>query len=134
MKLKATYYKYSFFVFDNISGEVVLPHYKNIYSAFSSSAIRSSAYGLLTGRRYSSITTNSHKLLFCDIQLPTQFYLSVFLLSLFRFTFYSTLHAPAASLPMKLPWIVIPCKEYWHLCRNSVYACRKHPYHNPLPH
>ncbi|XP_057770399.1 N-acetylglucosaminyl-phosphatidylinositol biosynthetic protein gpi1-like [Salvia miltiorrhiza] len=77
-------------------GEVVWPHYKNFYSTFSRSAIRSSAYGLLTGR--------------------------------------STLHAPAPSLPMKLPWIVIPWKEYWHLCRNSVYACRKHPYHNPLRH
>ncbi|XP_042003106.1 N-acetylglucosaminyl-phosphatidylinositol biosynthetic protein gpi1-like isoform X1 [Salvia splendens] len=77
-------------------GEVVWPHYKNLYSAFSRSAICSSAYGLLTGR--------------------------------------STLHAPAASLPMTLPWIVIPWKEYWHLCRNSVYACRKHPYRNPLTH
>ncbi|KAH6786983.1 hypothetical protein C2S52_006535 [Perilla frutescens var. hirtella] len=46
----------------------------------------------------------------------------------------STLYAPAPSLPMKLPWIVIPWKEYWHLCRNSIYACRIHPYNSPLRH
>ncbi|CAA0829852.1 N-acetylglucosaminyl transferase component family protein / Gpi1 family protein [Striga hermonthica] len=35
----------------------------------------------------------------------------------------SILYSPGPTLPAKLPWIVIPLKEYWHICRNSVYAC-----------
>ncbi|KAL3623736.1 hypothetical protein CASFOL_032552 [Castilleja foliolosa] len=34
-------------------------------------------------------------------------------------------YAPGPILPEKLPWIVIPWKEYWCLCRDTVYACRK---------
>ncbi|KAL0337924.1 UNVERIFIED_CONTAM: Phosphatidylinositol N-acetylglucosaminyltransferase subunit Q [Sesamum calycinum] len=68
-------------------GEVVRPHYRYCYSAFSRSSIGSSAYGLLTGK-----------------SIP---------------------HAPGPSFPLKLPWIAIPCKEYWRLCRDSVYACRE---------
>ncbi|KAL8036994.1 hypothetical protein ABFX02_11G011400 [Erythranthe guttata] len=44
----------------------------------------------------------------------------------------STLYAPGPSFPMKLPWIVIPWKEYWRLCRDSVYACREYPFSNSL--
>ncbi|GER57198.1 N-acetylglucosaminyl transferase component family protein [Striga asiatica] len=33
------------------------------------------------------------------------------------------LYSPGPTLPAKLPWIVIPLKEYWHICHNSVYAC-----------
>ncbi|KAL0334339.1 UNVERIFIED_CONTAM: Phosphatidylinositol N-acetylglucosaminyltransferase subunit Q [Sesamum angustifolium] len=71
-------------------GDVVRPHYRYCYSAFSRSSIGSSAYGLLTGK-----------------SIP---------------------HAPGPSFPLKLPWIAIPCKEYWLLCRDSVYACREDTY------
>lgn len=71
-------------------GEVVRPHYRYCYSAFSRSSIGSSAYGLLTGK-----------------SIP---------------------HAPGLSFPLKLPWITIPWKEYWRLCRDSVYACREDLY------
>ncbi|KAL8467574.1 hypothetical protein ACS0TY_030992 [Phlomoides rotata] len=71
-------------------GEVVQPHYRHLYSAFSRSSIGTSAYGLLTGR--------------------------------------STLYASGPSLPMKLPWIEISWREYWRLCHNSIFACRKHRY------
>ncbi|KAK4432092.1 Phosphatidylinositol N-acetylglucosaminyltransferase subunit Q [Sesamum alatum] len=73
-------------------GEVVRPHYRYCYSAFSRSSIGSSAYGLLTGK-----------------SIP---------------------YAPGPSFPLKLPWIVIPWKEYWRLCRDSVYACREDPYNH----
>ncbi|KAL0316783.1 UNVERIFIED_CONTAM: Phosphatidylinositol N-acetylglucosaminyltransferase subunit Q [Sesamum radiatum] len=73
-----------------VNGEVVRPHYRYCYSAFSRSSIGSSAYGLLTGK-----------------SIP---------------------HAPGPSFPLKLPWIAIPCKEYWRLCRDSVYACREDTY------
>ncbi|KAL0428506.1 UNVERIFIED_CONTAM: Phosphatidylinositol N-acetylglucosaminyltransferase subunit Q [Sesamum latifolium] len=71
-------------------GEVVRPHYRYCYSAFSRSSIGSSAYGLLTGK-----------------SIP---------------------HAPGPRFPLKLPWIAIPWKEYWRLCRDSVYACREDTY------
>ncbi|XP_075491414.1 uncharacterized protein LOC142529690 isoform X1 [Primulina tabacum] len=67
-------------------GEVVWPHYRHVYGAFSKSSIISSAYSLLTGT-----STRS----------------------------YNVMHVPS-----KLPWMVIPWKEYWHLCHDSVYACR----------
>lgn len=35
----------------NLSGQVVLPHYKNIFSGISKSYVAASAYGLLTGKR-----------------------------------------------------------------------------------
>ncbi|KAL3819741.1 hypothetical protein ACJIZ3_005646 [Penstemon smallii] len=72
-------------------GEVVWPHYRSLFSAFSKSSIGSSAYGILSGR-----------------SIPCSL---------------------GANLPPKLPWIVIPWKEYWRLCHDSVYACRwRDPY------
>ncbi|KAL2228198.1 UNVERIFIED_CONTAM: Phosphatidylinositol N-acetylglucosaminyltransferase subunit Q [Sesamum indicum] len=41
---------------------------------------------------------------------------------------FSIPHAPGLSFPLKLPWITIPWKEYWRLCRDSVYACREDLY------
>ncbi|KAK6127231.1 hypothetical protein DH2020_039030 [Rehmannia glutinosa] len=73
-------------------GEVVRPHYKYFYSAFSRSSIVSTAYGLLTGR--------------------------------------SVLYAPGPSFPVKLPWVVIPWKEYWLICHDFVYSCREDPYNS----
>ncbi|KAL3625565.1 hypothetical protein CASFOL_031019 [Castilleja foliolosa] len=40
----------------------------------------------------------------------------------------SVLYATGPILPVKLPWIVIPWKEYWRICRDSVYACREDPF------
>ncbi|GFP92913.1 phosphatidylinositol n-acetylglucosaminyltransferase subunit q [Phtheirospermum japonicum] len=40
----------------------------------------------------------------------------------------SVLYASGPILPVKLPWIDIPWKEYWCLCRDSVYACREDPF------
>ncbi|KAK6151322.1 hypothetical protein DH2020_013957 [Rehmannia glutinosa] len=73
-------------------GEVVRPHYKYFYSAFSRSSIVSTAYGLLTGR--------------------------------------SVLYAPGPCFPVKLPWVVIPWKEYWLICHDFVYSCREDPYNS----
>ena len=43
-------------------------------------------------------------------------------LSLF---FYRVGSSLVAGFPSSLPWMSIPCKEYWHLCRNSVMECRR---------
>lgn len=67
-------------------GEVISPHYRCVYSAFSRSSIASLAYGVLTGRSVPS--------------------------------------AQGTTLPPKMPWMVLPWKEYWCLCRDAIYACK----------
>lgn len=73
-------------------GQILLPHYKNMFSGVRGSFITSSARGLLTGRR-----------------MP------------------STL---GTGLPAPMPWMSIPYKEYWRLCRDSVIACMQNPEHH----
>ncbi|XP_024025440.1 uncharacterized protein LOC21398608 isoform X2 [Morus notabilis] len=68
-------------------GEVVLPHYKNVFSGISRSSVAASAYGVLTGKRIGSTLV--------------------------------------ANSPSPMPWICIPCKEYWSLGRDSILACRR---------
>ncbi|VFQ83351.1 unnamed protein product [Cuscuta campestris] len=36
-----------------------------------------------------------------------------------------TYNLGASGLPMKLPWMVIPYKAYWRLCRDGILACRE---------
>ncbi|XP_060967482.1 N-acetylglucosaminyl-phosphatidylinositol biosynthetic protein gpi1 isoform X2 [Cannabis sativa] len=65
-------------------GQVILPHYKNIFSGISRSSIAASAYGILTGKRMGSTML--------------------------------------ADLPSPMPWMFIPYKQYWFLCRDSILA------------
>lgn len=66
-------------------GQVLLPHYKKVFSGISGSFSAISAYGVLTGRR-----------------MP------------------STL---GVGLPSTMPWMSVPFKQYWCLCRNSILSC-----------
>ncbi|XP_062117929.1 uncharacterized protein LOC133831579 isoform X2 [Humulus lupulus] len=74
------------FVHSNVMtlGQVVLPHYKSIFSGISRSSISASAYGVLTGKRMGSTLV--------------------------------------ADLPSPMPWMFIPYKQYWFLCRDSILA------------
>ncbi|KAH8506648.1 hypothetical protein H0E87_013445 [Populus deltoides] len=65
-------------------GQVVLPHYRKVFSGVSDIAI-TSAHGALTGKR--------------------------------------TVSTLGTCLPSTMPWLSIPAREYWCLCRNSVLAC-----------
>ncbi|KAH7522865.1 hypothetical protein JRO89_XSUnG0093300 [Xanthoceras sorbifolium] len=66
-------------------GQIVLPHYRKVFSGISRSHFARSAYGVLTGKRIAS-------------KLGTK-------------------------LPSTLPWMNIPYKDYWCLCRKSILAC-----------
>lgn len=105
-----------------VSGDVVQPQYTHLYSVFSRSSIGTSAYGLLTGRRYVFFSTlDSSCIIVCTLYYEHS-------LDYLFCSVCSTLYASGTSLPMKLPWIVIPWREYWRLCHNSILACRKHKY------
>ncbi|XP_031258156.1 phosphatidylinositol N-acetylglucosaminyltransferase subunit GPI1 isoform X1 [Pistacia vera] len=66
-------------------GQIVLPHYRKVFSGVSRSYFAKSAYGVLTGKRMA--------------------------------------YTLGTKLPSTMPWMFIPCKEYWCLCRNSILAC-----------
>lgn len=65
-------------------GQIVMPHYRQVFCGVSGHLVGSLAYGVLTGRRIPSSLGI----------VPTS----------------------------KMPWMSIPCKEYWCLCRDSVLA------------
>lgn len=66
-------------------GQIVMPHYRHVFSGVSGSFVASSACGVLTGRR-----------------------------------FPATL---GTGLPSKMPWMFIPYREYWCICRDAVLTC-----------
>ncbi|ESR40045.1 N-acetylglucosaminyl transferase component family protein / Gpi1 family protein [Citrus sinensis] len=66
-------------------GQIVIPHYRQVFTRVSRSYFARSAYGVLTGKRISSTL--------------------------------------GTKLPSTMPWMLIPYKEYWCLCRNSILAC-----------
>ncbi|KAH9774471.1 N-acetylglucosaminyl transferase component family protein / Gpi1 family protein [Citrus sinensis] len=66
-------------------GQIVIPHYRKVFTRVSRSYFARSAYGVLTGKRISSTL--------------------------------------GTKLPSTMPWMFIPYKEYWCLCRNSILAC-----------
>ncbi|KAK1552197.1 hypothetical protein Q3G72_012226 [Acer saccharum] len=66
-------------------GEIVLPHYRKVFSGVSRSYVGRSAYGILTGKRIASTL--------------------------------------GTKLPSTMPWMSIPYKDYWCLCRKSILAC-----------
>ncbi|XP_052201942.1 uncharacterized protein LOC127807838 isoform X2 [Diospyros lotus] len=67
------------------TGQVVWPHYRNVFAVISGSFVASSAHRVLTGK-----------------SIP------------------STL---GAGFPPTMPWISIPYKEYWRLCRDAILSC-----------
>ncbi|KAH9665473.1 N-acetylglucosaminyl transferase component family protein / Gpi1 family protein [Citrus sinensis] len=67
------------------AGQIVIPHYRQVFTRVSRSYFARSAYGVLTGKRISSTL--------------------------------------GTKLPSTMPWMLIPYKEYWCLCRNSILAC-----------
>ncbi|KAH9713905.1 N-acetylglucosaminyl transferase component family protein / Gpi1 family protein [Citrus sinensis] len=66
-------------------GQIVIPHYRQVFTRVSRSYFARSAYGVLTGKRISSTL--------------------------------------GTKLPSTMPWMLIPYKDYWCLCRNSILAC-----------
>ncbi|WRX22148.1 hypothetical protein QQP08_014635 [Theobroma cacao] len=69
----------------NLTGHMVLPHYRKAYSEVSGSYFATSVLGLLSGNKIASTL--------------------------------------GATLPSTMPWLFIPHKEYWCLCRNVILAC-----------
>ncbi|KFK34938.1 hypothetical protein AALP_AA5G213500 [Arabis alpina] len=63
-------------------GQILLPHYRRIFSGISASSLITSARGVLSGKR-----------------MPSKLGL---------------------DLPPPRPWMHIPLREYWILCRNSI--------------
>lgn len=68
-------------------GELVSPHYRNIFRGVFGSFVAKSIQGVLTGKRVPS--------------------------------------ALGTTIPSPLPWMFIPCKDYWYLCYDSILACRR---------
>ncbi|GLU08787.1 hypothetical protein SLE2022_256760 [Rubroshorea leprosula] len=66
-------------------GQIVLPHYRKVFSAVPGSYFATAAFGVLTGKRIAS--------------------------------------SLGVTFPPTMPWMSIPCKDYWFLCHNSILAC-----------
>ena len=107
-----------------ISGELVVPHYKNVFSGVFGSFFAKFTHGILTGKRYLLCLFSFllAALSFCShwnsnfVPLSVYLYLSHF----YMFRVASTL---GTALPSPLPWMSIPYKEYWYLCYDSILAC-----------
>ncbi|XP_031371739.1 uncharacterized protein LOC116187227 isoform X2 [Punica granatum] len=66
-------------------GQIILPHYREVFTGGFKPLVMASARGILTGKRVPQT-------------LETR-------------------------LPSTIPWMAIPVKEYWQLCREAVLSC-----------
>ena len=112
----------------NIAGQVFSPHYKKVFSGVSS-FVTTSAYRALTGTRWVRFCACVLFDILC-VHWGFRFnFLSLPLIHL-QFSFLRTSPTLGTALPSTMPWMIIPGKEYWCICYNSILACMsEHHFH-----